>query len=214
MKFGYKPSKIDGNEIIIDDVLDNMNIPNEYSYVDFLPNVHDQGNNQTCVPHSISAFVDWYNGVNSINKDMSIDWVYDCREDKDADGMSLKEALKYIRKVGYISNKEYNVIKGGKSPKMEHIDMYGMLKSEFAMKRSILVNGPFVMALPVYDSNRIDFWNGNNFEGGHAVACVGYDEQGLIIRNSWGSLWGSGGYCNLPYSDLYKMYEAWALIKH
>jgi hypothetical protein len=214
MYYGCKPSKLDGTEIIVDDILDNMNIPQEYSYDMYLPNAYDQGSDSTCVPHAISAFVDWYNGVNGIDKNMSIDWIYDCRENKDADGMSLKEALKYIKQVGYATKQEYKDIQNGKSPKLDRINMYGMLRSIIAMQRSLLINGPFVLALPVYDSSRSDFWNGSNFEGGHAVACVGYDEYGLIIRNSWGSLWGEGGYCTLPYSQLNKIYEAWALIKY
>ena len=214
MKYGCNPSKLDGTEIIIDDVLENMDIPKRYSYSSFLPDVYNQGNTTTCVPHAISAFVDWYNGVNGIKKDMSIDWIYDCREDKDGDGMTIKEALKYIRKVGYISKQDYKDIKKGESPELEQINMYGMLKSVYSMQRSLLANGPFIIALPVYDSNRSDFWNGSNFEGGHAVACVGYDEYGLIIRNSWGSSWGSGGYYTLPYEQVNKMYEAWALIKY
>lgn len=214
MYYGCKPSKLDGTEIIVDEVLDTMDIPNEYNYIAYLPDAYDQGSRSTCVPHAISAFVDWYNGVNGIDKDMSIDWIYDCRENKDADGMTLKEALKYIRKVGYTTKQDYKDIRKGESPELDQINMYGMLRSTFAMQRSLLINGPFVLALPVYDSSRSDFWNGSNFEGGHAVACVGYDEQGLIIRNSWGTLWGSGGYCTLPYSQLGKIYEAWALIKY
>ena len=214
MKYGCKPSELDGTEIIIDDILENMDIPKEYSYEDHLPNVYDQGNTYTCVPHAISAFVDWYNGVNGIDKDMSIDWIYDCRENKDGEGMSLKEALKYIKKVGYITKQDYRDMRKGESPELDQINMYGVLRSIYAMQRSLLINGPFILALPVYDSSRSDFWNGSNFEGGHAVACVGYNSEGLIIRNSWGATWGAGGYCTLPYSQLNKMYEAWALIKY
>ena len=37
--------------------------------------------------------------------------------------------------------------------------------------------------------------------GGHAVLAVGYDDtkQCLIIRNSWGPIWGDKGYFYLPY---------------
>ena len=214
MYYGCKPSKLDGTEIIVDEVLDNMDIPAEYSYLMYLPNAYDQGNRPTCVPHAISAFVDWYNGVNGIDSDMSIDWIYDCREDKDGEGMTLKEALKYIKKVGYTTKQDYKNIRKGESPELDQINMYGMLNSVFAMQRSLLINGPFILALPVYDSSRSDFWNGSKFEGGHAVACVGYDEYGLIIRNSWGTMWGTGGYCTLPYEQVNKIYEAWALIKY
>ena len=38
-------------------------------------------------------------------------------------------------------------------------------------------------------------------DGGHAVAIVGYAEQGFIIQNSWGPDWGAGGFALLPYED-------------
>jgi hypothetical protein len=38
-------------------------------------------------------------------------------------------------------------------------------------------------------------------DGGHAVAIVGYSEEGFIIQNSWGTSWGSGGFALLPYED-------------
>ena len=114
MYYGCKPSKLDGTEIIVDEVLDTMDIPNEYNYIAYLPDAYDQGSRSTCVPHAISAFVDWYNGVNGIDKDMSIDWIYDCRENKDAEGMTLKEALKYIKEndnvtVKFLYGKAFSV---------------------------------------------------------------------------------------------------------
>jgi C1A family cysteine protease len=38
-------------------------------------------------------------------------------------------------------------------------------------------------------------------QGGHAVCSVGYDDDkdALLIRNSWGTSWGDGGYGWLPY---------------
>jgi len=38
-------------------------------------------------------------------------------------------------------------------------------------------------------------------DGGHAIAIVGYAEQGFIIQNSWGTSWGNGGFALLPYED-------------
>ena len=38
-------------------------------------------------------------------------------------------------------------------------------------------------------------------DGGHAIAIVGYAEQGFIIQNSWGTTWGNGGFALLPYED-------------
>jgi papain like protease len=37
--------------------------------------------------------------------------------------------------------------------------------------------------------------------GGHAVAIVGYTDEGFIIQNSWGDQWGERGFALLPYED-------------
>ena len=40
--------------------------------------------------------------------------------------------------------------------------------------------------------------------GAHAMMICGYDDtsQKLIVRNSWGTMWGDGGYCRMPYTYL------------
>ncbi|HUS00469.1 MAG TPA: C1 family peptidase [Chitinophagaceae bacterium] len=38
-------------------------------------------------------------------------------------------------------------------------------------------------------------------DGGHAVAIVGYTQDGFIIQNSWGKKWGNNGFALLPYED-------------
>jgi hypothetical protein len=38
-------------------------------------------------------------------------------------------------------------------------------------------------------------------DGGHAFALVGYDAEGFIVLNSWGTAWGDGGLARLTYAD-------------
>lgn len=38
-------------------------------------------------------------------------------------------------------------------------------------------------------------------DSGHAIAIVGYTDQGFIIQNSWGPGWGAKGFALLPYED-------------
>ena len=59
---------------------------------------------------------------------------------------------------------------------------------------------------PVAQTGIIPLPNPNVEEwlGGHAVVVVGYDDaKGMVLlKNSWGALWGQNGYGMLPYEYL------------
>jgi C1A family cysteine protease len=71
---------------------------------------------------------------------------------------------------------------------------------------------------------------GDKIEGGHAIAAVGYDDKmkikntgkggiettgALLIRNSWGDVWGDAGYGWLPYEYVLKglAEDFWSVLK-
>ncbi|HHT9111156.1 MAG TPA: C1 family peptidase [Candidatus Brocadiaceae bacterium] len=73
--------------------------------------------------------------------------------------------------------------------------------------------------------------SGENIAGGHAIVAVGYDDTmkikntnpggiettgALLIRNSWGTDWGSSGYGWLPYDYVLKglAVDWWSLLKN
>lgn len=202
---GCKMSKLDGTERKITKNLTNK-VPTKYSFQDYMPAVTDQGTTSMCVAHAIAGFLNWVTDMKlkTSRKDnkVDIDEIYSMREDKKHDsGMTIKEALSYVKRHG---------VKSGSG--LLKISDYAMVGSEQILKQAILCNGPCLMALPVYDITRDDFWNGTELEGGHCVAVVGYDEEGFIIRNSWGTSYGSHGYGKLPYSDFNKVRECWTII--
>jgi C1A family cysteine protease len=74
---------------------------------------------------------------------------------------------------------------------------------------------PFVFGFTVYTSFMSDEVNSTGVVpmpdtwkdrvlGGHAVLCVGYDDDQsqFIVRNSWDEDWGNNGYFYMPYAYL------------
>ena len=55
-------------------------------------------------------------------------------------------------------------------------------------------------------------WNGSDNLGGHAVAVVGFDEDSIIIKNSWGVEYGNGGYYHMQNKDFNKVLECWTIL--
>lgn len=173
--------------------------PMSYNCMDYCDlKVEDQGKTMQCVAYSLAKILEYnYETINNTNEHYYVDKqkIYNSRSNKlNDEGMTFREALNYIKHNDY------------------GIKCYGRLYSRSLIMKSIFVNGPCVMALPVKDSSRVDFWNGSGMEGGHAVCCVGYNEEGFIILNSWGITYGDCGTSILPYGQFNKVIECWAVI--
>lgn len=201
---GFIESGYDSRDIILDETFEKTaNIPSKYDFTEFQKiKAMDQGKEYKCVPYSLSLIINSRKKLDGISYELNIDEIYDNRTNE-GDGMMIRDALKYMKSVGFCSKD---------SSDREKILSYGRLNSKNAIKSSVYMNGPCIMALPVYDSARIDFWNGYEFEGGHAIACVGYNEDGFILMNSWGKGFGYSGRCILPYDEMNKLLECWTFL--
>lgn len=198
MKYGFIQSKLDGTEKQLQ-LNEKLKLPEQFVYK--LPKVLDQGYKPICVPCSISSYINWKLNINSEIEDHKVDLEKVFDKYGTREGMTFKDALHYLKHEGM--NTDEGLFK---------INQYAMVGSIPILKQAILINGPCIGGLPVKDSSSEDFWNGNKLEGGHAIAIVGYDKEGFIIRNSWGTMYGDRGYSRIPYSDFNKFYEIWSLI--
>ena len=84
------------------------------------------------------------------------------------------------------------------------------------LKNMIVTYGPVVVTFGVYDdfysyTSGVYQYTSGNFVGGHAVEVIGFQDDAsdsswgggyFIVKNSWGTDWGMGGYFNIAYSEL------------
>jgi Papain family cysteine protease len=141
-------------------------------------------------------------------------------------GTSIKTALDVARKFGsvrdtvlpFASGKLY----GGEAKTFYAIAAQLKITAYFNVslstghqlddwRRWIATNGPILTRLGVdrtWDNasdtkGNLDTYLPQTVRGGHAVALVGYTPDRFIVRNSWGTSWGDGGfgYASLAYAQ-------------
>lgn len=198
---GLELSKIDGSELMYE--LEKQNIPSQFSYMKQLPPVLNQGIDPICVPCSLSAYFEYKLALESGIKQDSKFKLYDIFKSRTTagEGMTFKEAFKYVINNG--AKYKNGIIKASK---------YFMITNDVQLRQAIYANGPCFVVLPVYNESD-EFWKeAGSFEGYHAVAAVGYDENGFILRNSWGPNYGHDGYSYITNQDIYLAEEIWTLI--
>lgn len=141
--FGYIKSELDGSEFEYESNK-TLSIPDNYSYLGNLPKVIDQGAYSICVPCSISAYLNWREGIKDGNtKDVDVR-LFDIYNSKttDGEGMTFKDAFRYLKHHGVKTDLGNTKIQS-----------YAMIKNQLALKNAIFENGPCVAALPVYGIN-------------------------------------------------------------
>jgi Papain family cysteine protease/Ig domain of plant-specific actin-binding protein len=82
--------------------------------------------------------------------------------------------------------------------------------SQQSIEGALAAGNPVVIGIPVYWSFETIGTGNNGYYGGpssndtfmgyHAIVALGYNSQGLVIENSWGTGWGKAGYATLSWA--------------
>ena len=229
-KFTLKKSPPDGRDYLM--VSAKLELPKSYTILN-LPPVRNQLNIGSCMSHTAIGAVE----VQLMNKtphrflELSELYHYYCARhyinnqgDKDS-GMTIRDGCKTLDKYhgaseyawGYDTSK-FNI----KPPwwvfavsGMYKIKRYELLMTITSIKSSLIENVPVMIGIKCYDSMlKLNLDNNTysakgNYLGGHAVLIVGYDTDGLFIRNSWGYKWGAQGYFYMKYTDFFNHSFDW-----
>lgn len=198
-------------------------VPKTLDYRPDLLAVRNQYNQGACYAFACATMKEWHEKMDyGLNEYLSPQFFYNHRKNSTQSGMNSRDVMKLLQTIGFCFESNYRY---GKKEALDKItlDLYNEAKNHLIhsyakintiqdLKKSLVLNGPCLLAVPVYNLG-IRMWkktsSDNQRQGGHAMCIVGYDKNGFIIRNSWGKNWGDKGYCIFPYEDWGLHWEVW-----
>ena len=224
-KFDLYPSEYDPRDYTVEAVYTStIKLPESYDVIADLPPVRDQGAQSSCSAITAATLKEYQERRSLGFEDyMSPQFVYNLRDNSATEGMTPRNTMQILQKIGILPEVVYpygsrksigeKLIKEAANFK---INSYGRIHTIDTAKAALFVNGPLYFGFPVYNPEKFKFWlqefSTQPMIGGHAVTCVGWNREGFIIRNSWGTGWGYDGYTIYPYSEWGAHWEAWTTL--
>lgn len=197
-------------------------LPEKYACAN-LPKVKNQGSVSSCVAHAVSSILEFFDGIDGSAHNLSTNFIYGAEKavcGREGKGMLLRNACKIVKELGTPPEvlckgndevpKAYEIAEAALADSeicgrawYFHIDSYYDCKTEDAIKKAIYKYGPVLACVKWYDDFKVK--NGmlasslKGDYGWHAVMLYGWDEDGYLMQNSWGSSWGNKGRAIIPY---------------
>ncbi len=158
--------------------------------------------------------------------------IYDEWEGEDYEGSSCRGAMKGWHRHGVCRNKSWPFIPGKESrpnDKWSTEAIFNPLGAYYRINKDSVVDMQAAIREvgAIYCSATIHqgWWikttkelsiiqQSNKKVGGHAFAIVGYNADGFIVQNSWGTKWGYLGFAVVRYSDWVENgNDAWVAVR-
>lgn len=201
-------------------------LPETFSVKKQLGPIRNQGSFGTCAAQTAVCMKEYQEyKEDGLVEPLSPMFVYAHRTPAGSPGMFPRDVMEVMQKYGSVAEKDYKYKGKHQDPqyisdelraigKNFIIKNYARIATIDALKRALIADGPCFIGLPAFNFGDT-FWKagfGDKQQGGHAVAIVGYDKKGFILRNSWGYEWGDRGYGHFPYTDWGIQWEVWTTI--
>ena len=235
---GCLKDKKDLRDIPMGLLLPPVKVPRKIDYTPAMTPVRDQGNEGTCVAFASVVGVKEYEDTKEYKKyiELSPRYLYSlCKKNDDdpgADGTYPRVAMKMLLNYGVSPEmywpyrphqKDKPKTGAAAAAKTYRIKAYARLGDVDEMKRSLLVNGPFLAGVEVFASWFRDSVTktgdiplpekNDELKGGHAICIMGYDDLKRVFKfkNSWSTQWGDKGYGYIKYEYIDKhCSDAWS----
>jgi C1A family cysteine protease len=221
-KLNVRKSPIDTRDWKASAIYPKITLPEILDYRIEMQPIRDQGNQGSCVAMAGAAMKEWQEWQDDFLEEwMSPQFIYNNREDTNEEGMYMRDLMRILKDMGDCKEKTFPYGALSKPSEKVYLEAlnyviknYASVESIDELKTALYINGPIVIAVPVYNfSERMWYQNpGDELLGGHSMCICGYNTNGFIIRNSWNIDWGQDGYCILPYEDFGLVWEYWTTI--
>lgn len=195
------------------------------------PTVYDQGDLGSCTANAIGAAIEFDQGKQKLRPyaPSRLFIYYNERAlegtiDTDS-GAQIRDGIKAVASQGVCPETMWPYVEQSfatrptapcfKYAKLHPAVQYARVTQNAVQLKACVASGyPFVFGFTVYESFESDEvaksgivpmpFSTETLLGGHAVMAVGYDDasQRFLVRNSWGTGWGMGGYFTIPYAYL------------
>jgi len=235
------------NELLYSNYLNGLsNIPSLPSSIDLrnmLYPIRDQGEFGSGIGHAMCTMREWQEtNIGEYTKYLSPTFIYLNRPTIPNQGMYLSDGCDIMSNLGSCLSDTFDssltaniytltssdipanaVVEANKYRTANCV----LVKTINELKTALFLNGPCVFSVGVYGWKHAMWvpWDLNNInyglKGGHSMTFVGYNDEGFIVRNSWGIDWNlnywlsrnintNGGYDILPYSDFKYVHQIWS----
>jgi C1A family cysteine protease len=233
-KYGWQPDLPDYRDHLYSAAAP-IKLPAKVDLRQHCPEVYNQGQLGSCTANAIGAMYEFVqlkeNNTSFMPSRLFI--YYNEREIEGTisvdSGAHIRDGMKTVSKTGVCSEGDwpYLISRFAKKPPApcyktaiaHQVVSYKRIEQTTRQLKTCLAEGyPFVFGFTVFEqfesaeTARTGIvrmpTKGEKALGGHAVTCVGYDDekQSFLIRNSWGKDWGIDGYFWMPYAYVESSY--------